>query len=44
MILRNSPYKGYATMKMAKSLAKEGLTFDPHGYRAELIKLMDIEP
>lgn len=44
MILRNSPYKGDATMEMAKSLAKEGLTFDPHGYRAELLKLMDIEP
>ena len=44
MILRDSPYKGDATLKMAKNLVTEGLAFDPHGYRAELLKLMDKEP
>ena len=41
MLLRNSPYKGDATINMAKKLVSEGLDFDPHGYRAELIKLMN---
>ena len=41
MILRDSPYKGDATIEMAKSLVKQGLSFDPNGYRAELLKLMD---
>ena len=40
MILRNSPYKGDATIEMAKRLVKQGLSFDPHGYRAELLQLM----
>ena len=41
MLLRNSPYKGNATLDMARSLVKQGLTFDPHGYRAELLRMMD---
>lgn len=41
MILRESPYKGDATIDMAKKLVKQGLSYDPHGYRAELLKLMD---
>ena len=41
MILRDSPYKGDATIEMAKKLVKQGLSFDPHGYRAELLKLME---
>lgn len=41
MILRQSPYKGDATIDLAKSLVKQGLSFDPHGYRAELLQLMD---
>lgn len=44
MILRDSPYKGNATLEMAKKLAQLGLNFDPHGYRGELIILMDKEP
>ena len=44
MILRDSPYKGDATLQMAKKLVSEGLTFDPYGYRAELLKLMDKKP
>lgn len=42
MILRDSPYKGDATIDMAKRLVKQGLGFDPHGYRAELLQLMDV--
>jgi len=41
MILRKSPYKGNATISMAKELVQQGLGFDAHGYRAELLKLMD---
>ena len=41
MILRDSPYKGEATISMAKELAGQGLGFDSYGYRAELLKLMD---
>ena len=41
MLLRNSPHKGEGTMKMAKELVKNSLKFDPHGYRAELLKLMN---
>ena len=41
MILRESPYKGDATIAQAKQLVKQGLSYDPHGYRAELLKLMD---
>lgn len=41
MILRNSPYKGDATIEMAKRLVNQGLSFDPHGYRAELLQLME---
>lgn len=42
MILRDSPYKGDASIEMAKKLVKQGLSFDPNGYRAELLKIMDI--
>ena len=41
MILRDSPYKGDATIEMTKRLVNQGLSFDPHGYHAELLKLMD---
>ena len=41
MILRNSPYKGSATYALAKELIGDGLTFDPHGYRAALLKLIE---
>ena len=40
MVLRSSPHKGTATIDMAKELVGKSLTFDPHGYRAELLKLM----
>ena len=40
MILRDSPYKGDATIDMAEKLVEKGLTFDPHGYRAELLELI----
>ena len=42
MILRDSPYKGDASIEMAKKLVKQGLSFDPNGYRAELLKIMEI--
>ena len=41
MILRDSPYKGNATIDMAKKLVKKGLVFDPHSYRSELLRLME---
>ena len=42
MIMRNSPYKGEATISMAKELVKQGLGFDSYHYRAELLELMDL--
>ena len=43
MVLRNSPYKGDATLEMAYQLVKSHLATDPHGYRAELMKLIEKE-
>ena len=40
MILRNSRYRGSADYDMAASLVEQGLAFDPHGYRAELLELI----
>ena len=40
MILRDSKYKGAADYDMAASLVEQGLAFDPHGYRAELLELI----
>lgn len=40
MILRDSPYKGSATLDMAEALAKEGIGDDLHGYRREFIALI----
>ena len=41
MVLRNSPYKGDATIDMAAKLVRNHLGTDPNGYRAELLKLME---
>ena len=40
MVLRDSPYKGSATLDNALSWAKDGKGDDPHGYRAEYIRLL----
>lgn len=40
MVLRDSPYKGTATIDLAQELAQSALTFDPHGYRMEFVELM----
>ena len=40
MLLRTSAYKGDATFSMAEDLVKKSLSFDPHGYRAEFLKLI----
>lgn len=41
MLLRHSPYKGDATLEMAQRLIRDGLGFDPHGYRAQLLQLTE---
>lgn len=41
MILRDSPYKGDATIDMAKQLVNQGLSFDLDNRRKELLQLMD---
>ena len=41
MVLRRSPYKGSASLDMAKSLVGKSLSFDPKGYRAQLLGLME---
>jgi len=39
MALRDSPERGTASFAMAQNLAKNAIGPDPHGYRAELIRL-----
>lgn len=41
MLLRNSPYKGDSSFEKARDLAKAGLEFDPFGYRADFINLVE---
>ena len=40
MVLRDSPYKGNATLGSAIELVQSACSFDPHGYRKELVQLM----
>lgn len=40
LVLLNSEYKGVASLDMASKLVKAGLTFDPNGYRVELLDLI----
>jgi Ca-activated chloride channel family protein len=40
MILRNSEFKGNATLESASLLAKSGKGEDEDGYRSELIRLI----
>ena len=40
MMLRNSDYKGTATLNLSSQLVGEVLSFDPHGYRAQLLELI----
>ena len=40
MVLRNSPYKGNASIIMASDLVRNSCSFDPHGYRSELLNIM----
>ena len=42
MALRDSPDRGTASFTMAQQLAKNAVGADPHGYRAELIRLAAI--
>ena len=41
MLLRDSKHKGQASFAMVKKLAGQSLGQDPHGYRAEFLKLVD---
>ena len=40
LILRDSPYKGSATLAATQNLATGAMTHDPSGYRAEFIELL----
>jgi Ca-activated chloride channel family protein len=40
MVLRDSPYKGSATLEDALDWAKDGEGPDRHGYRADFIRLL----
>lgn len=40
MILRDSKYKGNATLDMVSELASKGLAFDPFGYRKQYVELV----
>ncbi len=41
MALRDSPHRGSANEALALSLARSATTFDPHGHRAEFIRLVE---
>lgn len=40
LVLLGSEYKGEASLEMASDLIKPGLSFDPYGYRSELLELI----
>ena len=40
LVLRDSPYKGSATLAAAQELAGGAMRYDPSGYRAEFIELL----
>ena len=42
LVLRDSQYKGDATLEMARELVDGARSFDPYGYRAQLVELMDM--
>ncbi|TGD77901.1 vWA domain-containing protein [Hymenobacter wooponensis] len=42
MLLRQSDYRGSATWEATAALAKGAKTFDPDGYRAELVRLIKL--
>lgn len=41
MVLRDSPYKGEASLSSAIELVQSACSFDPHSYRKELVELMN---
>ena len=40
MVLRDSKYKGTSTFSLAEDLAGSSLDFDPYGYRAQFLELI----
>ncbi|HEV3339771.1 MAG TPA: von Willebrand factor type A domain-containing protein [Pirellulales bacterium] len=40
MLLRDSPYRGEASYQQVLSLAEQGLSGDPNGYRSEFVQLV----
>jgi Ca-activated chloride channel family protein len=40
MVLRDSPYKGSASLGLAQELAQTGARRDPNGYRKEFLELV----
>ncbi|SNC76805.1 Ca-activated chloride channel family protein [Hymenobacter gelipurpurascens] len=42
MLLRHSDYRGTATWETTATLAKGAKTFDPEGYRSELVRLIKL--
>jgi Ca-activated chloride channel family protein len=40
MVLRDSPYKGSASLALVEELAQTGARRDPHGYRKEFLELV----
>ncbi len=40
MLLRDSPYRGDASYQKVLSLAEQGLSSDPNGYRSEFVQLV----
>jgi Ca-activated chloride channel family protein len=42
MLLRNSEHRGAATWEQALELARAGRAYDPGGYRAEFVRLLEV--
>lgn len=42
MLLRDSPFKGNSTYAACKALGQGALSYDPEGYRQEMLRLVDL--
>jgi Ca-activated chloride channel family protein len=42
MLLRESPYAGSANWNLVQTLARSGRGVDPHGHRAEFLRLVQL--
>ena len=41
LLMRESEFKGSLSLQMIQGMAESAITFDPHGYRKEFVKIVD---